>query len=179
MQRQRPFRSYEQLLRRSRNEEPTSYPLKRPTQLQFVWEAVNTLVAFVASWTGDRTFDRGKSSKEGRSPRPKPILRMMPRAVTILALSVQHRLPQQLSGWLSAISLPGRRAKSTCCSTAGMTAAATRGLIVSLSGQSADRVRDSAQCSAATNTQHCSGLHMDIGRRLWATIENLVYGPEN
>jgi predicted acylesterase/phospholipase RssA len=29
-ERQRPFRSYEQLLRRSRNEEPTSYPLKRP-----------------------------------------------------------------------------------------------------------------------------------------------------
>jgi hypothetical protein len=77
-ERQKPFRSYEQLLGRSRNEEPTSYPLKRPTQLQFVWEAVNTLVDFVASWTGDRTFDRGKSSKEGRSPRPKPILRMMP-----------------------------------------------------------------------------------------------------
>jgi hypothetical protein len=77
-ERQWPFRSYEQLLGRSRNQEPTSYPLKRPTQLQFVWEAVNTLVAFVASWTGDRTFDRGKSSKEGRSPRPKPILRMMP-----------------------------------------------------------------------------------------------------
>jgi hypothetical protein len=29
-ERQRPFRSYEQLLRRSRNEEPTSDPLKRP-----------------------------------------------------------------------------------------------------------------------------------------------------
>jgi hypothetical protein len=77
-ERQWPFRSYEQLLGRSRNQEPTSYPLKRPTQLQFMWEAVNTLVAFVASWTDDRTFDRGKSSKEGRSPRPKPILRMMP-----------------------------------------------------------------------------------------------------
>ena len=75
---QRPFRSYEELLGRSRNEDPTSYPLKRPTQLQFVSEAVNKFVDFVASWTGDRTFDRGESSKEGRSPRPKPILRMMP-----------------------------------------------------------------------------------------------------
>jgi predicted acylesterase/phospholipase RssA len=77
-ERQRPFRPYKELLGRSSNEEPTSYPLKRPTQLQFVRETVGTLVDLVAGWTGDRTFDRGKSSKEGRSPRPKPILRMMP-----------------------------------------------------------------------------------------------------
>src|SRR6476660_447651 len=75
--RQRPFRSYKELLGRSRNKEPTSYPMKRPTQLQFVRETVNTLVDLVSGWSGDRTFDRGKSSKEGRSPRPKPILRMM------------------------------------------------------------------------------------------------------
>jgi hypothetical protein len=52
--------------------------MKRPTQLQFVRETVNTLVDLVSGWSGDRTFDRGKSSKEGRSPKPKPILRMMP-----------------------------------------------------------------------------------------------------
>jgi hypothetical protein len=77
-QQQRPFRSYKDLLGRGGSEKPTSYPLKRPTQHRFASDAINTLVDFVASWIGDRTFDRGKSSKEGRSPRPKPVLRMMP-----------------------------------------------------------------------------------------------------
>jgi hypothetical protein len=72
---QRPFRSYKDLLDRSRSEKPTSYPLNRPPQHKFASDAINTFVDFVASWTGDRTFDRGKSSKEGRSPRPKPVLR--------------------------------------------------------------------------------------------------------
>jgi hypothetical protein len=36
-------------------------------------------VDFVANWTtGDQTFDRGESSRDGGAPRPKSMLRMMP-----------------------------------------------------------------------------------------------------
>jgi predicted acylesterase/phospholipase RssA len=77
-ERQKPWRSYKELLARREGERPTSYPLDRPAQHEFASEAIDKFVAFIESWTDDRTFDRGESSKEGRSPRPKPILRMMP-----------------------------------------------------------------------------------------------------
>jgi hypothetical protein len=35
-------------------------------------------VEFVSTWTDNQTFDRGEDSSQGRSPRPKPALRMMP-----------------------------------------------------------------------------------------------------
>ena len=70
-ERQKPFKSYGELLER-----PPSYPLTRAQQ-SFASDAMNTLVELVGSWTRDRTFDRRNTAK-GWSPRPKPILRMMP-----------------------------------------------------------------------------------------------------
>ena len=78
-EKQKPWRAYSDLLGRGKREEPTSYPLDRPEQKAFADSVTDQLVDFVASWTtGDQTFDRGDSSKEGRSPRPKPVLRMRP-----------------------------------------------------------------------------------------------------
>jgi hypothetical protein len=78
-EKQKPWRSYGDLLCRTVNDEPTCYLLKRPGQQAFAESVTDALVAFVADWTSaDQTFDRGQDSKEGRSPRPKPGLRMMP-----------------------------------------------------------------------------------------------------
>jgi hypothetical protein len=77
-EKQKPWRAYSDLLGRGGREEPTSYPLNRPDQQKFAAEATQAFVDFIRNWTGDRTFDRGESSKEGGSPRPKPVLRMMP-----------------------------------------------------------------------------------------------------
>lgn len=77
-ERQKPWRSYEALLRRE-GAKPRSYPLQLPEQRDFADAVTAAFVAFIADWTGDdRTFDRGENSDDGRSPRPKPVLRMMP-----------------------------------------------------------------------------------------------------
>jgi hypothetical protein len=76
---QKPWRSYGELLRRKRREKPASYPLTRPGQYAFAVSVTDQLVNFVAGWTTkDQSFDRGKSSSSGGAPRPKPILRVMP-----------------------------------------------------------------------------------------------------
>jgi hypothetical protein len=76
---QKPWRSYDKLLRRKRDEKPTSYPFARPGQYAFAISVTDQLVDFVAGWTTeDQTFDRGKSSSSGGAPRPKPVLRVMP-----------------------------------------------------------------------------------------------------
>ena len=76
---QKPWRSYDELLRRKRGEKPTSYPLARPGQYAFAISVTDQLVNFVAGWTTkDQTFDRGKSSSSGGAPRPKSVLRVMP-----------------------------------------------------------------------------------------------------
>jgi len=75
---QEPWRSYEGLLSRDADDEPSSYPLERPDQFDFASAKVDELIKLFEDGTSDRTFDRGNSSKEGRSPRPKPVLRMMP-----------------------------------------------------------------------------------------------------
>jgi len=76
---QKPWRSYDELLRRGKTEKPTSYPYARPGQYKFAASVTAQFVDFVANWTTpDQTFDRGEKSSAGRSPRPKPVLRMMP-----------------------------------------------------------------------------------------------------
>ena len=57
---------------------PKSYRLERTEQQEFASDATQAFVDFVSDWADDRTFDRGQDSDEGRSPRPKPVLRMMP-----------------------------------------------------------------------------------------------------
>jgi hypothetical protein len=54
---------------------PRSYPFGSLEQRAFARDATSTMVNLVEGWGGDHTFDRGGSSKEGRSPRPKPVLR--------------------------------------------------------------------------------------------------------
>jgi hypothetical protein len=71
-------RAYADLLNRGGGEMPKSYPLERPEQQEFASDATQAFVDFVSDWADDRTFDRGQDSDEGRSPRPKPVLRMMP-----------------------------------------------------------------------------------------------------
>ena len=76
---QKPWRSYDELLRRGKTEKPTSYPYARTGQYKFAASVTAQFVDFVANWTTrDQTFDRGEKSSAGRSPRPKPVLRMMP-----------------------------------------------------------------------------------------------------
>ncbi len=76
--RQRPWRSYADLVNRDLESDPTSYKLTQE-QRQFVTEAMAQLIELIDIWAkGEQSFDRGKETKEGRSPRPKPVLRMMP-----------------------------------------------------------------------------------------------------
>jgi hypothetical protein len=75
---QKPWRGYDALLDRGSKDAPTSYPLQRPDQQKFASEATRAFVEFVSTWTDNQTFDRGEDSSQGRSPRPKPALRMMP-----------------------------------------------------------------------------------------------------
>jgi len=75
--RQKPWRSYDGLLRRGAQDLPKSYPLHRPGQQDFAVKVTDELVDFVAGWTtDDETFDRARNP--GRSPRPKPVLRIVP-----------------------------------------------------------------------------------------------------
>jgi hypothetical protein len=72
---QQPWRSYDMLLHR-RNA-PVSYPFHRPGQQEFAISETSNLISSTAHWTtDDQTFDR--KANPGRSPRPKPGLRMMP-----------------------------------------------------------------------------------------------------
>lgn len=71
--------SFDALLNRAPESKPRSYPFGTAGQREFAIDATNKLVSFVETWTSnDQTFDRGEESKAGRSPRPKPVLRMMP-----------------------------------------------------------------------------------------------------
>jgi hypothetical protein len=72
-------RTYAQLLGRGPSARPQSYPFGDKDQREFAAKVTNDFLNFVAgSFDKDRSFDRGKSSKQGRSPRPKPRLRVMP-----------------------------------------------------------------------------------------------------
>jgi len=71
-------RSYPDLLGRKPRSAPRGY-IFVPGQDAFAKAATDQFLKLVAAWkTTDDTFDRGKTSKQGRSPRPKPVLRMMP-----------------------------------------------------------------------------------------------------
>jgi hypothetical protein len=79
VKKQKPWRSYDKLLHRNKGAKPRSYPLARPGQYNFAVSVTGQFVDFVAGWkNNDQTFDRGGSSSVGRSPRPKPVLRVMP-----------------------------------------------------------------------------------------------------
>lgn len=72
---QEQWRSYDMLLHRGNA--PVSYPFHRPDQQNFAISETSNLISWTANWTtDDQTFDR--KSNPGRSPRPKPGLRMMP-----------------------------------------------------------------------------------------------------
>jgi len=74
---QKPWRSYDELLRRRAQDAPKSYPLHRPGQQGFAVDVTDKVVDFVDGWTtDDETFDRAQNP--GRSPRPKPVLRIVP-----------------------------------------------------------------------------------------------------
>ncbi|HZJ12291.1 MAG TPA: hypothetical protein VFD26_06525, partial [Methyloceanibacter sp.] len=75
---QKPWRAYDDLLARGQDVAPKCYPLNRPNQLGFASKATQAFVEIVSTQSSDETFDRGDNSNEGRSPRPKPALRMMP-----------------------------------------------------------------------------------------------------
>lgn len=73
------WRTYPELVQRGPKSKPTSYPWGNAHQKAFAVGATVEFVDFVSSWEEDhQTFDRGRNSKEGRSPRPKPVLRTMP-----------------------------------------------------------------------------------------------------
>ena len=72
-------RTYAQLLKRGPSSKPQSYPFGDQAQREFAAKVTDAFVYFVkSSFDHDRSFDRGESSKQGRSPRPKPRLRVMP-----------------------------------------------------------------------------------------------------
>ena len=71
-------RSYPDLLGRKPRSAPRGYTFVRG-QDAFAKAATDQFLELVAAWkTTEDTFDRGKTPKQGRSPRPKPVLRMMP-----------------------------------------------------------------------------------------------------
>ena len=74
---QKNWRLYDDLLNRAQGGPPVSYPFHRPDQQNFAVAETARLVDWTTGWTtDDQTFDR--KSNPGRSPRPKPGLRMMP-----------------------------------------------------------------------------------------------------
>jgi len=76
---QATWRSYQKLLDRGAQEPPKSYPFGTAAQGAFAKDMTQRILAAVAQpTTQDQTFDRGESPGAGRSPRPKPSLRMMP-----------------------------------------------------------------------------------------------------
>jgi predicted acylesterase/phospholipase RssA len=76
VEKQKPWRTYYELLRRGPDSSPTSYPFGTVEQGAFAADATEKLVDFVESWKStDQTFDRAKG---GSSPQPKPVLRLRP-----------------------------------------------------------------------------------------------------
>jgi hypothetical protein len=74
---QKNWRLYDDLLNRAQGDPPVSYPFHRSDQQNFAVAETARLVDWTTGWTtDDQTFDR--KSNPGRSPRPKPGLRMMP-----------------------------------------------------------------------------------------------------
>jgi hypothetical protein len=72
-------RTYGQLLTRGPSSMPRSYPFGSKEHRQFAAKVTAEFLDFVKNaFDSDRSFDLGKSSKQGRSPRPKPRLRVMP-----------------------------------------------------------------------------------------------------
>jgi hypothetical protein len=68
-----------ELLDREPGTKPKSFAFGTKGQRSFAIDATDDLVNIVAEWTtSDNTFDRGEVTDRGRSPRPKPVLRMMP-----------------------------------------------------------------------------------------------------
>jgi hypothetical protein len=72
------WRAYVDLVDREPGSPPKSYPFGNLEQRAFAPDATKGMVNSVEGWCGDHTFDRGDSSKEGRAPHPKPVLRAMP-----------------------------------------------------------------------------------------------------
>jgi len=73
------LRTYAQLLARGPSSKPQSYPFGGKAQREFAAKVTAAFLDFVkSSFDEDRSFDRGESSRQGRSPRPKPKLRIMP-----------------------------------------------------------------------------------------------------
>jgi hypothetical protein len=74
---QKNCRLYGALLNHAQGDPPVSYPFHRPDHQNFAVSETARLVDWTTGWTtDDQTFDR--KSNPGRSPRPKPGLRMMP-----------------------------------------------------------------------------------------------------
>jgi predicted acylesterase/phospholipase RssA len=75
----KPWRSYDQLLGRNHGENPNCYQLERPEQHDFAVSATDEFVKFAAlGKTKDQSFDRHLRSATGGSPWPKAVLRLMP-----------------------------------------------------------------------------------------------------
>jgi hypothetical protein len=75
----KPWRSYSELLRRDAGVEPQSYPLERPEQFDFAVCTTDQFLGLADSWISqDQAFDRGSRSTVGETPRPKPVLRLVP-----------------------------------------------------------------------------------------------------
>ena len=71
--------SYETLLNRKPGSAPKSYEPGTPAQRDFIIKTTRKLLDCIEEGTtDDQTFDRGNSASQGRSPRPKPALRMRP-----------------------------------------------------------------------------------------------------
>jgi Patatin-like phospholipase len=71
--------SYDALLSREPGSAPKSYPPGTVAQRKFIIQTTQDLLDCIKQESpSDQTFDRGESSSDGRSPRPKPALRMMP-----------------------------------------------------------------------------------------------------
>ena len=69
---------YAALLQRPRDAAP-SYPWGTEAQREHAIAATEQFLAFVKGWQGpDQTFDRDAPNRSGRSPRPKPRLRVSP-----------------------------------------------------------------------------------------------------
>jgi hypothetical protein len=64
--------TYPQLL----HAKPPSYSFAPAAQLQFAIAATQDLIDMIGSWM--ESFDHTQPHAPGRSPRPKPVLRMMP-----------------------------------------------------------------------------------------------------
>jgi predicted acylesterase/phospholipase RssA len=68
---------YAGLLDRAIDDAP-SYKFRNAAQQEFARKATKCVLDAAGEWTGEATFDRYDGGTDGRSPRPKPALRMMP-----------------------------------------------------------------------------------------------------